>query len=157
MTRHMLRSLEDLSPRQLAELSAEVTAEQGRREREIWGVATSTSEHAQHATAAAFNTRKVFTCYIYLTTEDETWHCDRSCEKLKAHSEVQERPVKSIIDAGNLYVADWLAEQKSGPCSHCTPNIWGMVRRQQPVQSSSSGSGIPSVSFGSSEALAAEY
>ena len=153
----MLRSLEELSPRQLAELSAEVTAEHRRRDREVWGVATSTSEHAQHATAAAFNTRKVFTCYIYLTTEDETWHCDRSCEELKAHSEVQGRSVKSIVDAGNLYVADWLAEQKSGPCRHCTPKIWEMIRRLQTVELSSSGSGNPSVSFGSSEALAPEY
>ena len=157
MARYMLRSLEDLSPRQLAELSAEVTAEYRRRDREVWGVAASTSEPAPHATAAEVNTRKVFTCYIYLTTEDETWHCDRSCEELRAHPEVQERTVKSIVDAGNLYVANWLAELKSGPCSHCTPNMWEMVRRQRLVQSSSSGSGNPSVSFGSSEALALEY
>ena len=70
---------------------------------------------------------------------------------------MQERTVKSIVDAGNLYVANWLAELKPGPCSFCTPNMWEMIRRQhridpelqRPVQSSSSGSGNPSVSFGS--------
>ena len=58
---------------------------------------------------------------------------------------------KSIVDAGNLYVANWLAELKFGQCSFYTPSMWEMVRRQHPVfadpelqrlvQSSLSGSG----------------
>ena len=71
--------------------------------------------------------------------------------------------VNIIMDAGLLYVGDWLAELKIGPCSLCTPSIWEMVLRQhpgitdpelqRPVQSSSSGSGNPSTSLGSSEVL----
>ena len=74
---------------------------------------------------------------------------------------------KNIVNASNFYVANWLAELKFGPCSFCTPSMWEMVRRQHPVfadpelqrlvQSSSSGSGNPSVSFGSSEILAPEH
>ena len=75
--------------------------------------------------------------------------------------------VKIVVDAGNLYVANWLAELKFGPCSFYTPSMWEMVRRQHPVitdpelqrlvQSSSSGSGNPSVPLGSSEVLALEH
>ena len=162
MAHHMLRKLEDLSPHQLAELSAEVATEYRRRTTEVWGVAEPgvaepTPEPAPHGIEAETNTRIVISCYVYLTADDQTWHCDRSCEELREHSEVQQKTVKSIVDAGNLYVANWLAELKPGPCSFCTPNMWEMIRRQhridpelqRPVQSSSSGSGNPSVSFGS--------
>ena len=159
MARHMLRRLEDLSVSQLADLSAEVSAEHQRRASEVWGVAPSepTPEPAPHGIGAEVNTRKVIRCYVYLTADDQTWHCDRSCEELGAHPEVQQKTVSSIVDAGNLYVANWLAELKPGPCSFCTPNMWEMIRRQhridpelqRPVQSSSSGSGNFSVSFGS--------
>ena len=163
MAQHMLRKLEDLSLHQLAELSAEVATEYRRRTTEVWGVAEPgvaepTPEPAPHGIGAETNTRKVIRCYVYLTADDQTWHCDRSCEELGAHPEVQQKTVNSIVDAGNLYVANWLAELKPGPCSSCTPNMWEMIRRQhridpelqRPVQSSSSGSGNPSVPFGSS-------
>ena len=75
--------------------------------------------------------------------------------------------MKRIVDAGNLYVANWLAELKFGPCSFCTPSMWEMVRRQHPVtadpelqrlvQSSLSGSGNLSVTLGNSEVLAVEH
>ena len=157
MAQHMLRKLEDLSLHQLAELSAEVATEYRRRITEVWGVAEPTPEPAPHGIEAETNTRIVISCYVYLTADDQTWHCDRSCEELREHPEVQQKTVKSIVDAGNLYVANWLAELKPGPCSFCTPNMWEMIRRQhridpelqRPVQSSSSGSGNPSVSFGS--------
>ena len=74
---------------------------------------------------------------------------------------------KSIVDAGNLYVANWLAELKFGQCSFYTPSMWEMVRRQHPViadpelqrlvQSSLSGSGNLSVTLGNSEVLAVEH
>ena len=160
MARHMLRRLEDLSVSQLADLSAEVSAEHQRRATEVWGVEQSepTPEPAPNAIAAEVNTRKDIRCYVYFTADDQTWHCDSSCEELGAHPEVQQKTVESIVDAGNLYVANWLAELRPGPCSSCTPNMWEMIRRQhridpelqRPVQSSSSGSGNPSVSFGSS-------
>ena len=158
MAQHMLRKLEDLSLHQLAELSAEVATEYRRRITEVWGVAEPTPEPAPHGIEAETNTRIVISCYVYLTADDQTWHCDRSCVELREHPEVQHKMVKSIVDAGNLYVANWLAELKPGPCSFCTPNMWEMIRRQhridpelqRPVQSSSSGSGNPSVSFGSS-------
>ena len=165
----MLRRLEDLSPAQLTELSAEVTAEHQRRAMEVWGVAESepTPEPAPNTVAAEVNTRKVIRCYVYFTADSQTWHCDRSCVELGADPRVQERMVKSIVDAGNSYVANWLAELKFGPCSVCTPSMWEMVRRQHPVitdpelqrlvQSSSPGSGNPSVALGSSEVLALDH
>ena len=169
MARHMLRSLEDLSYPQLTELSREVTAERQRRATEVWGVVESepTPEPAPNTIAAEVKRRKVIRCYVYLTADSQTWHCDRSCTEVRADPRVQEKMVKSIVDAGNLYVANWLAELKSGPCSLCTRGIWDMVRRQHPViddpdlerlvQSSSSGSGNPSVSLGSSEFFTHEH
>ena len=163
MARHMLRRLEDLSYPQLTELSREVTAERQRRATEVWGVFESepTPEPAPNTIAAEVKRRKVIRCYVYLTADSQTWHCDRSCEEVRADPRVQEQMVQSIVDGGNLYVANWLAELKSGPCSLCTRGIWDMVRRQHPViddpdlerlvQSSSSGSGNPSVSLGSNE------
>ena len=163
MAQHMLRKLEDLSLHQLAELSAEVATEYRRKITEVWGVpeprvAEPTPEPAPHGIEAESNTRIVISCYVYLTADDQPWHCDRSCVELREHPKVQQKMAKSIVDAGNLYVANWLAELKPGPCSFCTPNMWEMIRRQhridpelqQPDQSSSSGSGNPSVSFGSS-------
>ena len=165
----MLRKLEDLSVAELADLSAEVSAEHQRRASEVWGVALSepTPEPAPNAIAAEMDTRNVFRCYVYFTADSRTWHCDSSCEDIRAHPRVQQRAVKGIMDAGVLYVADWLAELKIGPCSLRPPSIWEMVMRQHPVitdpelqrlvQSSSSGSGNPSVPLGSSEVLALEY
>ena len=168
MARHMLRKLEDLSVSELADLSAEVSAEHQRRASEVWGVVPSepTPEPAPKAIAAEMDRRKVVRCHVSYTTDSRTWHCDNSCEEIRAHPRVHKRTVKSIMDAGVLYVGDWLAELKIGPCSFCTPTIWEMVRRQHPVttgselqrlvQSSSSGSGNPSISFGSSEVIALE-
>ena len=169
MARHMLRRLEDLSYSQLTELSREVTAERQRRATEVWGVSESepTPEPAPNTIAAEVRRRKVIRCYVYLTANSQTWHCDRSCEEVRAEPRVPERTVQSIVDGANLYVANWLGELKSGPCSFCTPGIWYMVRRQHPViddpdlerlvQSSSSGSGNPSVSLGSSELFTHEH
>ena len=169
MARHMLRRLEELSVCQLADLSAEVSAEHQRRASEVWGVVPSepTPEPAPNAIAAEMDRRKVVRCHVYFTADSRTWHCDSSCEEIRAHPRVQQRTVKSIMDAGVLYVADWLAELKIGPCSLCTPSIWEMVLRQhpvitdpelqRPVQSSSSGSGNPSTPLGSSEVLALEH
>ena len=169
MARHMLRRLEDLSFAELTELSAEVTAERQRRATEVWGVVESepTPEPAPNTIAAEVKRRKVIRCYVYLTADSQTWHCDRSCEEVRADPRVQEQMVQIIVDGGNLYVANWLAELKSGPCSLCTRGIWDMVRRQHPViddpdlerlvQSSSSGSGNPSVSLGSSEFFTHEH
>ena len=93
-------------------------------------------------------------------------HCESSCEEAGVHPVAQQRPVKVILHDDVLYVVGWLAELKVGPCSSCTPNIWEMVRRQNPVitdpelqrfvQSSSSGSANFSVPFGSGEILALE-
>ena len=168
MARHMLRRLENLSVSELAELSAEVSAEHQRRASEVWGVAPSepTPEPAPNVVAAEIDRRKVVRCDVYLTEDSRTWHCDSSCEEIRAHPRVQQRTVRTIMDAGVLYVADWLAELQIGPCSLCTSTIWEMVLRQHPgitdpelqrfVQSSSSGSGIPSTSLGSSVRLALE-
>ena len=54
MARHMLRGLQDLTGRELAELSAEVTAELQRRTAEVWGIAPTepTPEPAPAAAAA---------------------------------------------------------------------------------------------------------
>ena len=169
MARHMLRRLEDLSASELADLSAELSAEHQRRASEIWGVAPSepTPEPAPNAIAAEMSRmvrRRVVSCRVYFTADGQTWHCDRSCSGLGEHARVQQGTVKSIMDAGVLYVSSWLAELKTGPCNLCTPTIWDLVLRQhpgitgpemqRPVQSSSSGSGNPSTSFGSSDILA---
>ena len=169
MARHMLRGLEDLSNAELAELSFELSEERQRRATDVWGVVESepTPEPAPNTIAAEVKRRKVIRCYVYLTADSQTWHCDRSCEVVTADPRVQEMMVSSIVDTGNLYVANWLAELKSGPCDLCTPSIWHMIRRQhpaiadtdleRPVQSSSSGSGNPSVSLGSSEVFTHEH
>ena len=167
----MLRKLEDLSVPELSDLSAEVSAEHQRRASEVWGIALSepTPEPAPNAIAAETDGRRVVRCHVFFlfTADSRTWHCDSSCEGIRAQPRVQQMTVKSIMDAGVLYVEDWLAELKIGPCSLCTPSIGEMVLRQHPgitdpelqrlVQSSSSGSGNPSVSLGSSEVLALEY
>ena len=169
MARHMLRSLEDLSYPQLTELSREVTAERQRRATEVWGVFESepASEPAPNTIAPEVRRRRDIRCHVYLTADSQAWHCDMSCEEVRADPRVQEQTVQIIVDGGNLYVANWLAELKSGPCSLCTRGIWDMVRRQHPViddpdlerlvQSSSSGSGNPSVSLGSSEFFTHEH
>ena len=172
MARHMLRQLENLSADELAVLPAEVSAEYRRRAMEIWGVVPSeptpgvvpsepTPEPAPDASATEMVRRKVVRCYVYYTTDSRMWHCDNLCEEIRSHSRVERRTVKIIMDADVLYVGHWLAELRIGPCDLCTPNIWEMVQRQhpgitvpelqRPVQLSSSGSGNPSTSFGSSE------
>ena len=165
----MLRRLEDISYPQLTELSREVTAERQRRATEVWGVFESepASEPAPNTIAPQVRRRRDIRCHVYLTADSHAWHCDRSCEEVRADSRVQEQMVQIIVDGGNLYVANWLAELKSGPCSLCTRGIWDMVRRQHPViddpdlerlvQSSSSGSGNPSVPLGSSEFFTHEH
>ena len=74
MTRHMLRRLEHLSLAQLAELSAEATAEQHRRATEVWGVAESelTPEPAPNTIAVEVNTRKVIRYYVHFTVDSQT-------------------------------------------------------------------------------------
>ena len=130
----MLRKLENLSVLELADLSAEVSAEHRRRATEVWGVVPSepTPEPAPNAIAAEMVRRKVVRCYVYCTTDSRTWHCDNSCEEIRSHPRVEHRTVKIIMDAGLLYVGDWLAELKIGPCSLCTHSIWEMVLRQHP-------------------------
>ena len=86
MARHMLRRLEDLLDSQLTELSREVTEERQRRATEVWGVSESepTPEPAPNTIAAEVKRRKVIRCYVYLTADSQTWHCDRSCEEVRA-------------------------------------------------------------------------
>ena len=70
---------------------------------------------------------------MYLSLDSSTWHSDRTCETIAESPQVQERTVDGIMNAGDMYLACWLADIRMGPCRLCTPTIWDMVRRQNPV------------------------